>query len=116
MPLGLAALLALKAGNGKVASALIIAAGLAYLINSGLGLYHSGIEWHWWPGPGACSNNAGLAGDTGSLLKSLETIKVIRCDEAPWRFFGLSFAGWSMIISIFLAILSARIYRLIRRS
>ena len=24
---------------------------LAMIINGGLGLYHAGIEWKWWPGP-----------------------------------------------------------------
>jgi disulfide bond formation protein DsbB len=29
---------------------------------------------------------------------------VIRCDEASWRFLGLSFAGWNVIASILLAV------------
>ena len=28
---------------------------------------------------------------------------VIRCDEASWRFLGLSFAGWNAVVSAFLA-------------
>jgi disulfide bond formation protein DsbB len=28
---------------------------------------------------------------------------VIRCDEAAWRFLGLSFAGWNVIASLLLA-------------
>jgi len=116
IPLGLATLLALKAGKNKFAALMIIIAGLAFLINSGLGLYHSGVEWQWWPGPSACSGNADLASDTGSLFQSLETIKVIRCDEAPWRLLGFSFAGWSMIISLSLAIYSAIIFKQLRQS
>jgi disulfide bond formation protein DsbB len=27
----------------------------------------------------------------------------VRCDEAPWRFLGLSFAGWNMVVSVALA-------------
>ncbi len=116
IPLGLGTIGALKAGKNYIAATLIAAAGIAYLINSGLGFYHSGIEWHWWPGPSTCSGEANLASDAGSLIESLGTIKVIRCDEAPWRMFGLSFAGWSMVVSFFLGILSAHIFRLVRRS
>lgn len=116
IPLALTAFLALKASGNKAAALMIVIAGLGFLVNSGLGLYHSGVEWQWWPGPGACSGSASLASDTGSLFQSLETIKVIRCDEAPWRMFGLSFAGWNMVISLFLALLAARIFKQLRRS
>jgi disulfide bond formation protein DsbB len=34
----------------------------------------------------------------------LETTRVIRCDEAPWTFLGLSFAGWNVVISLLIAI------------
>ena len=40
----------------------------------------------------------------GGLLKDLATTRVIRCDEAPWHFLGLSFAGWNVVASGLLAI------------
>jgi disulfide bond formation protein DsbB len=27
----------------------------------------------------------------------------VACDEAAWRFFGLSFAGWNAVLSLLLA-------------
>ena len=115
-PLSLAALFAAQTGRINWASILIVIAGLGFLINAGLGLYHSGVEWHWWTGPTACtgsdSSNLGAAG--GNFLESLEKIKVIRCDEAPWRLLGLSFAGWSGIISLFLSLLSVKIFKDLR--
>ncbi len=72
---------------------------LAMIINSGLGLYHAGIEWKWWPGPPACAGGAGLTGG----LPDLSTAVAIACDEAQWRFLGLSFAGWNVVISILIA-------------
>jgi len=70
--------------------------------NAGLGVYHSGIEWHWWPGPQECS---GVIPDLsgGSLLEQLQRTRVVRCDEAPWRFLGLSLAGYNVLISLALA-------------
>jgi disulfide bond formation protein DsbB len=32
---------------------------------------------------------------------------VIRCDEASWRFLGLSFAGWNAMVSAGLALVAA---------
>jgi disulfide bond formation protein DsbB len=31
---------------------------------------------------------------------------VIRCDEAPWHFLGLSFAGWNAVVSAALALVA----------
>ena len=39
----------------------------------------------------------------GNLLQALQETRVIRCDEAPWRLFGISFAGYSALISAGLA-------------
>lgn len=71
----------------------------AMLLNAGLGVYHSGIEWQWWAGPDACSAGAGLSGGLPDLSKA----RVINCSDAQWRFLGLSFAGWNVVISLLLA-------------
>ena len=72
---------------------------LAMLLNAGLGVYHSGVEWGWWEGPSACSTGAGLSGGLPDLSKP----KVINCSDAQWRLLGLSFAGWNVVISLLLA-------------
>ena len=81
---------------------------LAYLINAGLGVYHSGVEWHWWAGPSDCAGGAAIDAEAGGLLNKLAETRVIRCDEAPWRLVGLSFAGYNALISLALAALSLR--------
>jgi disulfide bond formation protein DsbB len=75
----------------------------AMLWNAGLGVYHAGIEWKWWPGPQDCSAPLSNLGSAGNLLHQLENINVVRCDEAAWRFLGLSLAGWNVVISLALA-------------
>jgi len=72
---------------------------LAFAANAVLGVYHSGIEWKWWEGPSTCSGSFDLIWEDGGIVDT----PVIRCDEASWRFLGLSFAGWSAVISAFLA-------------
>jgi disulfide bond formation protein DsbB len=81
----------------------LIVAGLgvivvATLINAGLGVYHSGIEWKWWPGPQDCSGPLVPLGSR-DLLEQLQSVNVVRCDEAPWSFLGLSLAGYNVLIS-----------------
>ncbi len=75
---------------------------VAMIVNAGLGIYHSGVEWGWFEGPTACSTGAGLSGGLPDLSKA----KVISCSEAQWRFAGLSFAGWNAVISSLIAVLS----------
>jgi disulfide bond formation protein DsbB len=105
IPLGFVGLIALSAQARTAAGILFLIAGLAFVANTGLGIYHSGIEWGWWPGPAACSNPAQplAIGDGQSLLESLRSNSVISCSEAPFRFLSLSFAGWSAVISAVLA-------------
>lgn len=100
IPLLFAALALVSGGNRRAAMWLFGLAALAFLANAGLGVYHAGAEWKFWPGPTACTGaGAGLATDAGGLLQQLETVHVIRCDEPAIRIFGLSLAGWNVIAS-----------------
>lgn len=102
----LAALLWLGAhhgASGKVMIAGFAVIALAMLYNAGLGAYHAGIEWKFWPGPQDCSGPVNPVGTTTDLLKSLQSIRVVRCDEAAWRFLGISLAGYNVFISLGLA-------------
>jgi disulfide bond formation protein DsbB len=75
--------------------------------NAGLGAYHSGVEWGFWQGPQDCSGPMVDLGSAGSLLmKKLESIRIVRCDEVQWRFLGLSLAGYNALISLALAALA----------
>ena len=64
------------------------------------GIYHAGVEWKWWPGPGECSGAFELQWGEGGVVDT----PIIRCDEASWRFLGLSFAGWNAVVSALLAL------------
>lgn len=108
VPLLFAALVALAAGVPRWAAALFVVVALVFLANAVLGVYHAGVEWHFWPGPAACSGSQQLTTNAGSLLDALKTTNVVRCDQASWRMFGLSFAGWNVIASLLLVFLGLR--------
>ena len=83
-----------------VGAMVVIVAGMLW--NAGLGIYHAGVEWKWWPGPQECSGLGNL-GSAGNLAERLKSMRVVRCDEAAWRFLGLSLAGYNAVISAMLA-------------
>jgi disulfide bond formation protein DsbB len=104
IPLAAMVLLGDQAGaSRKVLLAALIAIALGMLWNAGLGIYHSGVEWKWWEGPQTCAGPLDDLGTAGGLLEKLQTVNVVRCDEAPWRFLGLSLAGYNALISLALA-------------
>lgn len=80
----------------QVARAGLVLLGLLWIASTVFGIYHSGVEWKWWPGPSACT------GSLTSVLPDL-TKMVVMCDEAAIRIFGLSLAGWNAVISAGLA-------------
>jgi disulfide bond formation protein DsbB len=99
IPLALALALAAKFAAPRP----VLVAGFAVLalimfIGAALGAYHAGVEWHLWAGPQECSGDPNF-GRTGSLLDQLNKVIVVRCDEAAWRLFGISLAGYNVVIS-----------------
>lgn len=79
---------------------------ITMVVGGGLAIYHAGIEWKFWPGPAECSGPLPALGGSGGLLQQIETTSVVRCDEAQWRLFGLSLAGYNVLISAALAVLA----------
>jgi len=91
----------------KVLMAALAVITLGMLWNAGLGVYHSGVEWKWWAGPQECSGALEGLGSAGGLANRLESFNVVRCDDAAWRFLGLSLAGYNALISVALAAIAA---------
>jgi disulfide bond formation protein DsbB len=77
---------------------------IALFITAGIGIYHVGIEQHWWQGPQSCAGRvpAGLSPD--ELKKYLFNTKMVRCDAIVWQFLDISMAGWNSLISAALAV------------
>ncbi|MBO0904160.1 disulfide bond formation protein B [Jiella sonneratiae] len=78
---------------------LLLLVGLIMLVSLGLGVYHAGVEWHFWAGPTGCSQVGGGGLSSGDLLADIDAVRPPSCDAAAGRFLGLSFAGWNAIAS-----------------
>ena len=101
-----AAVVAFFAARGETfgfARLVLLLIGMGFVINSGLGVYHAGAEWKWWPGPETCAGGFDLTWGEEGIVDT----PVIRCDEASWHFLGLSFAGWNVVVSGGLALIAA---------
>jgi disulfide bond formation protein DsbB len=78
-------------------------AALLVAVSGAVGVYHAGVEWHWWPGPQTCTGPAfHYAGGKLDL-----NAPVVLCDIAAWRLFGISMAGYNALISFGAAICAA---------
>ncbi|TCL72637.1 disulfide bond formation protein B [Rhizobium sp. BK251] len=100
----LAALSALLGLPSWITRGLLAIAGILMVVGAGMGVYHSGVEWHFWAGPATCSTSASsMTSNAGDLLGELNSVKGPSCTDAALRVLGLSFAGWNVIASIILA-------------
>ena len=107
IPLAAMVMLGMSVGSSPKVMLLAFAAiAAAMLWNAGLGAYHSGVEWQWWEGPKDCSGPVSNFGQAGGLADLIQNTRVIRCDEAAWRFLGLSLAGYNVLISALMAALA----------
>ncbi|MBS0469940.1 MAG: disulfide bond formation protein B [Proteobacteria bacterium] len=107
---GLGGMILVMAGVLPPRAALVIAllALLGVAISGGLGVYHAGVEYHWWKGPQACTTGYVFTGGPIDL-----NARVPMCDRAAWTLFGISLAGFNALISLAAAAFGA--YSLARK-
>jgi disulfide bond formation protein DsbB len=107
LPLIAAGLIAHRLGapSTVLRIALVLAAGV-FAYGLALGVYQSGAEWAFWPGPTDCGGGVATTTSAGNLLAQIQSTKLVSCTEASWRMFGLSFAGWNAVASLALVVLT----------
>ena len=74
----------------------------AALAAAGLGIYHTGVERHWWQGPTTCTSGSVAGLDPKVLLDQILAAPIVRCDEVAWQLLGLSMASWNALASLVL--------------
>jgi disulfide bond formation protein DsbB len=103
---GLGAVVALR--RPKLGALFALACAAAFLIGAGIAVNHVGVEQAWWEGSAACTGvPAGAATTTDELRRLLETAPIIRCNEVQWSLFGISMAGYNVVVSLGLAVFAA---------
>lgn len=86
--------------NKGVSASMIGLSGFAFLINSILAFYHTGIEQKWWVSAvEGCKVTFGDVGEQ-SMLENILSAPTARCDEIPWSdpILNLSMANYNVIL------------------
>lgn len=96
IPAGLAAAFA-PAGKPRAALLGIAAAALTY--GAGVAVFHTGVEQGWWEGLASCSSPRGASNSLEELRARLLAAPVVRCDEPQWSLFGVTMAGYNILLS-----------------
>lgn len=95
--------LALAVGRPQWRSVLLVGCGVAALAGAGIALFHAGVEQHWWQGTAECGSTLPPAATIEELRARLLAQPVVRCDEVAWSLFGISMAGYNVILSLAIA-------------
>lgn len=104
--------LALILARGAIGRILPLLGSLAALASAGIGLFHVGVEQKWWEGLASCTAGSISGLSTADLLNPDVTVgAVVRCDAIAWQMFGISMAGWNVILSALLAMVWVAAYR-----
>ena len=90
-----AALFAFGTRNHRAALVLVVLAALGIATSGGIGVFHAGVEYGWWPGITSCSTTA-----SGTTLEAIMNAPIIRCDTPQWTLAGISLAGFNAIFSL----------------
>jgi disulfide bond formation protein DsbB len=111
IPYGVAGVLALLALPAKMPARgrmlLVALCGIAFLVDSGIAVFHVGVEHHWWEGLAACVGGGPQANSVDSLKAMLAGPPPVPCDQIPWSLFGISMAGYNAVFAFALAVFSA---------
>jgi disulfide bond formation protein DsbB len=91
----------------RLALVFVLIATTALIVTSAIGVFHTGVEYHWWQGPQACSGNIPRGLSAEQLKKYLFGARMVRCDETVWSLWGISMAGWNALLSAALAFILA---------
>ena len=99
------ALLAWLLRSNSVLTRLVLgASSLSFIGGAAIAAFHVGVEKRWWEGTSACQGDAlDLSMSLEDITSQLMNQPIVRCDVVAWDLFGISMAGYNVVISLGLA-------------
>lgn len=70
-----------------------------FVLNLGIAGFHVGVEEKWWEGSEGCVGASGAL-TIDQLRAQIMNAPIVRCDEASFKFLGISMTGWNGIYVI----------------
>ena len=92
--------------NNKLEKKFYFLYAIIFLSSLFLAVYHFGIENNFWSAFASCEINDSLLNDNQNLKEYLLEKEFVSCSKVNFTLFGISLAGYNIIISLFLLILS----------
>ena len=92
----------------RLARLLYFIGGAIFFFGSALAGYHVGAEWKLWVGPSDCGGTPTVISSANDLMAAVKGTRLVSCSEAPISLFGLSFAGWNVLSTLFVGTMSWR--------
>lgn len=87
----------------KIGAIVIALCAVAFFINSGIAVYHVGVEQKWWASA-ACSVPDMASLSFEELQERIYNAPSVSCDAIAWKLFGISMAGYNVILCAMLGI------------
>jgi disulfide bond formation protein DsbB len=78
----------------------VLFAGVLIALSGAIGVFHAGVEYHWWPGITECTAPLKPGASGMDILSQIAHAPLVRCDVAQWNFAGISLAGFNAIFSL----------------
>lgn len=70
---------------------------LVLIAGTALGIYHLGVEMHWWQGPSSCSGITQKPQSIEEFRQLLKEKPIVRCDQVNWVILGVSATLWNLL-------------------
>lgn len=85
---------------------------VTFLVGGGVAIFHVGVEQAWWLGTSACGGAAFQQGMTAQqMVADLLATPPVACDQVAWDLFGISMAGFNVMLSAGLVVVCAWAFR-----
>lgn len=78
-----------------------------YVVEAGIAFFHVGVEYEWWQGTSGCGFQSNKGSDIAALYRQIASAPITSCKDVAWKLFGLSMAGWNVVVALGLAAFSA---------
>ena len=101
--LGLVGLLV--GGRPGLRRLVVALAGLTFLTGTAIAVFHVGVEQHWWRGTAGChAPELDMSLPIDQLREAMLATDFVPCDEIRWSLFGLSLAGYNVLLTLALGL------------
>jgi len=91
--------------RGVLSLLISILALVAILVGAGLGAYHAGVEYQFWPGPSGCTGAQALSTGLAGAIQNIQSgPPAPSCGDPAWTLFGISMAGYNFLLSLFVVL------------